>query len=248
MFDLTGKTALVTGAGQGVGAAIAAALAARGAVVAVNDLHAERAAATVAAISATGGRAAAAVFDVTDYAAVCDGIAAAESELGPLAILVNNAGVPAGMRVRKFLDSDPSEWRSSVDLNLYGVMNCCRATVGAMCERGWGRVITISSAAAIIGLNLGVAPYAAGKGGGLAFMRHLAMETATRGVTANSIAIGLINNQTDPAMTSALAKSIPTRRLGEPEDIAALCVYLASDEAGWMTGQTLNLNGGSPNS
>jgi len=248
MFDLTGKTALVTGAGQGVGAAIAASLASRGAVVAVNDLHADRAAVTVDAIARRGGRAVPAAFDVTDYGAVVAGLDGVEREIGPLAILVNNAGIPAAMEIRKFLDTDPAEWRPYVELNLYGVMNCCRAAVAGMCERGWGRVITISSAAAVIGLNFGVAPYAAGKGGGISFMRHLAMETARRGVTANTIAIGLINNQTDPSMTAAMAKTIPTRRLGEPEDIAALCVYLASNEASWMTGQTLNLNGGSPTS
>lgn len=238
----------MTGAGRGVGAAIAAALASRGAAIAVNDLDAGRAAATVRSLNASGGRAAEAVFDVTDYAAVRDGVAAAEGVLAPFDIVVNNAGVPLNMAIRKFLESDAEDWRPYVELNLYGVMNCCRAIVGGMCERGWGRVITISSAAAVMGLNFGIAAYAAGKGGALSFMRHLAMETADRGVTANSVAIGLINNQSDPAMTTALARSIPTRRLGEPDEIAALCVYLASEEAGWMTGQTLHLNGGSPNS
>lgn len=248
MFDLGGRVALVTGAGQGVGAAIAAALAEQGAAVAVNDLHPERSEATVRSIHAAGGLAVAAAFDVTDYDAVCSGVTALERAVGPLDIVVNNAGIPTGMSIVKFLDTQPEQWRPYVDLNLYGVMNCCRATVRGMCERGWGRVITISSAAAVMGLDFGVSAYAAGKGGALAFMRHLAMETASRGVTANSIAIGLINNQDDPAMAEALAKSIPTRRLGEPKEIAALCVYLASGEAGWMTGQTLHLNGGSPNS
>ncbi len=248
MFGLDGRIALVTGAGQGVGAGIARALAARGAVVAVNDLERERATAVETEIAAQGGRARRAIFDVTDYDAVAAGIRAIEGDLGPIDVLVNNAGVPAGMDVRKFLDTEPDQWRRYVDLNLYGVMNCCRATVGGMSERGWGRVITISSGAGTIGMSFGVSPYAAGKGGAISFMRHLALETAASGVTANTVAIGLIDNQLDPSVTAGLAKTIPTGRLGKPDDVAALCVYLASPEASWMTGQTINLNGGNPTS
>jgi 3-oxoacyl-[acyl-carrier protein] reductase len=245
MFDLTGKTALVSGAGQGVGAEIARVLAMRGARVAVNDLYAERARATVESIISMGGRAAVAVFDVCDYAAVTVGVAKAESELGPLSILVNNAGVPPGMAVAQFLDTTPDQWKSYVELNTYGVMNCTHAAVRGMRDRGQGRVITISSGAGTVGISLGITAYGAGKGGGLAFMRHLAMELAGRGITANSIAIGMINNHTDPSVTAHMAKTVPVGRLGEPRDIAALCVYLASDEASWITGQTLQLNGGS---
>lgn len=245
MFDLSGRTALVTGAGQGVGAGIAQALAARGARVAVNDLDAGRAGATVASIRAAGGSAAVADFDVCDYAAAGAGIARAESELGSLAVLVNNAGVPPGMTVRQFRETTPDQWRPYIDLNTYGVMNCTHAVVAGMCERGHGRIITISSGAGTVGTALGITAYGAGKGGGIAFMRHLAMEVAGRGVTANSIAIGMIDNHADPSVTAHLARSIPVGRLGQPRDIAALCVYLASDEASWMTGQTLQLNGGS---
>jgi NAD(P)-dependent dehydrogenase (short-subunit alcohol dehydrogenase family) len=131
VFDLTGRAVLVTGAGRGVGAAIAQALAARGAVVAVNDVAGDRAEEVAAEIVATGGTAVAAEFDVTDYGAVATAAAALEREIGALDILVNNAGVPAGMNVVKFVDSDPAEWRKYVDLNLYGVMNCCRAVVPA---------------------------------------------------------------------------------------------------------------------
>ncbi len=248
MFVLDGRVALVSGAGRGVGAEIARVFAARGAAVAINDLHRDRAEATATAIIAAGGRAVAVPFDVTDYDAVADAEATVAAQLGAIDILVNNAGVPAGMGVKKFLDTAPDEWRTYVELNLYGVMNCCRAVVGGMSERGWGRVITISSGAGTIGMNFGVAPYAAGKGGGISFMRHLALETASSGVTANTIAIGLIDNQLDPSITAGLAKTIPTGRLGQPQDVAALCVYLASEEAGWMTGQTINLNGGNPTS
>jgi NAD(P)-dependent dehydrogenase (short-subunit alcohol dehydrogenase family) len=244
MFDLSDRSALVTGAGQGVGAGIALALASQGARVAVNDLHAERAATTVESIRAAGGSAMVAAFDVCEYVAAAAGIRSAEDELGPLSILVNNAGVPPGMGVRQFRETTPDQWRPYIDLNTYGVMNCAHAVVDGMCERGHGRIITISSGAGTVGISLGISAYGAGKGGGIAFMRHLAMEVAGRGVTANSIAVGLIDNHADPGVTAQMAKSVPVGRLGRPRDIAALAVYLASDEASWMTGQTLQLNGG----
>jgi 3-oxoacyl-[acyl-carrier protein] reductase len=244
MFDLSGRIALVTGAGQGVGAGVARELASRGAAVAVNDLHEDRAKATVDAIGAAGGQAMAAAFDVGDFEAVVAGVRRVAGALGPVDVLVNNAGIPAGMGIKAFRDTTPEDWRPYVDVNLYGVMNCCRAVIDGMCERSWGRVITISSGAGTVGLSLGVSPYAAGKGGAISFMRHLALECARNGVTANTIALGLINNQSDPQATAHLARSIPVGRLGEPEDVAALVVYLASEAASWMTGQTLQLNGG----
>jgi 3-oxoacyl-[acyl-carrier protein] reductase len=244
MFDLSGRSALVTGAGQGVGAGIALALASRGARVAVNDLQAGRAATTVETIRAAGGSAMVVAFDVCDYAAASAGIRSAEAEQGPLSILVNNAGVPPGMGVAHFRETTPDQWRPYVDLNVYGVMNCAHAVVDGMCERGHGRIITISSGAGTVGISLGISAYGAGKGGGIAFMRHLAMEIAGRGVTANSIAVGLIDNHADPRVTAQMARSVPVGRLGQPRDVAALAVYLASDEASWMTGQTLQLNGG----
>jgi NAD(P)-dependent dehydrogenase (short-subunit alcohol dehydrogenase family) len=244
VFDLTQRVALVTGAGQGVGAGISRQLARQGAAVAVNDLHAERAQATVRAIEAAGGRACSVVFDVGDYEAVVAGVAEAARVLGPVGILVNNAGIPAGMGLRPFRETQPADWRPYIDVNLYGVMNCCRAVIDGMCERGFGRIVTISSGAGTMGLAIGVSPYAAGKGGGIAFMRHLALETAARGVTANTVALGLVAAPGDPARMESLARSLPVRRLGSPDEIGALCVYLASDEAGWMTGQTLELNGG----
>ena len=244
MFDLTGRSALITGAGQGVGAGIARALADLGASVAINDLRKERAAETVAAIEAAGGKAVTAAFDVCDYDATVAGIARAEATLGPLDILVNNAGVPPGMGVTQFRDTKPADWRPFIDLNTYGVMNCVHAVVDGMCNRGNGRIITSSSGAGTVGIPLGISAYGAGKGGGIAFMRHLAMEVAKTGVTANTIAIGLIDNHSEPEITAHMAKTVPVGALGQPEDIAALVVYLASDEAKWMTGQTLQLNGG----
>jgi len=244
MFDLTGRVALVTGAGQGVGAGIARQLARQGAAVAVNDLMAERAQTTVAAISDAGGRASGFAFDVRDYESVSAGVREIEAELGAVDVLVNNAGVPADMGMTKFRETQPADWVPYVDLNLYGVLNCCKAVIDGMCERGFGRVITISSGAGTMGASIGVAAYGAGKGGGLGFMRNLALEVARSGVTANSLALGLMNNVPEEAVPS-LAPTVPVGRLGDPDEIGACCVYLASDEAGWMTGQTIQLNGGS---
>lgn len=247
MFDLTGKRALVTGAGQGVGAGIARTLAAQGARVAVNDLRIERAVDTVEAISNAGGAARAVPFDVTDFDAVTRGVADVERELGPVDVLVNNAGNGGehAMVPQAFRDTDPSAWEGPLRVNLYGVLHCSRAVINGMCERGFGRVITIASGAGIVGLNIGVAAYGAGKGGAIGFMRHLAIENARFGVTANTLAIGLMDNTGGSDVTARLSRQVPVGRLGRPEDIAALCVYLASDEASWMTGQTLQLNGGS---
>ena len=242
MFDLTGRTALVTGSGQHVGAGIARALASQGATVIVNDIVAERAQQTADGIVAAGGTARIAAFDVTDYAQVVTAIDAA----GDVDILVNNAGNggAVGMAMKQFKDMEPSDWDAPIDVNLFGVLNCTRAVINGMRDRNWGRVITISSGAGITGLRIGVSPYAAGKGGAVAFMRHLAAENARAGVTANSIAIGLMQPPQSNALES-MAAQVPVGRTGVPEDIGSCCVYLASDEASWMTGQTLHLDGGS---
>jgi len=242
MFDLTGRTALVTGSGQHVGAGIARALASQGATVIVNDIVAERAQQTADAIVAAGGSARISAFDVTDYAQVVTAVDAA----GDVDILVNNAGNggAVGMAMKQFKDMEPSDWDAPIDVNLFGVLNCTRAVINGMRDRNWGRVITISSGAGITGLRIGVSPYAAGKGGAVAFMRHLAAENARAGVTANSIAIGLMQPPQSNALES-MAAQVPVGRTGVPEDIGSCCVYLASDEASWMTGQTLHLDGGS---
>jgi 3-oxoacyl-[acyl-carrier protein] reductase len=241
MFDLSGKTALVTGAGQGVGAGIARVLAAAGAAVLVNDLVAERSAALATEI---GGRAL--PFDVRDRAAVEAAVASA----GAVDILVNNAGIPPSMRPEQFRDQTPDDWAPYVDVNLYGVLHCVKATIDGMCERGWGRVITISSGAGTHGAAIGVALYAAGKGAGISFMRHLAMETARSGVTANTLALGLMERPDDAAeasrtVTRGAVASIPVGRLGTGTDVGYACVFLASEEAAWITGQTIGVNGGS---
>lgn len=242
MFDLTDRTALVTGAGQNVGAGIARALASRGADVVVNDIDPDRARSVADDIGAHGGRARVSAFDVTDL----DAVLAAVAEIGPVDILVNNAGVggDAPMLVAPFRTMDPAAWTGPIQVNLYGVLHCCKAVVDGMCERRWGRIITISSGAATIGTRMGVAPYATGKGGGIAFTRTLALEVARDGVTANSLALGLMSRGDDD-VDSMLARTIPVGRTGTPDDAGAACVWLASDEASWVTGQTIELSGGS---
>jgi 3-oxoacyl-[acyl-carrier protein] reductase len=241
VFDLSGKVALVTGAGQGVGAGIAEALAAQGALVGVNDLVLERAEATVAAIIKAGGRAEAVAFDITDAEAVAAGVALLD---GPVDILVNNAGIPEGMRTAQFRDMDRSEWNLYIDLNIYGSLQCVAAVIDGMCERGWGRIIQISSGAGRTGLSLGISLYGASKSGVEGFIRHLSQEVAGEGVTANSIALGLMEPKAGPDVTAAMARRVPVGRLGLPADVGAAVVYLASEEAAWLTGQTVNLNGG----
>lgn len=237
MFELRGRTALVTGAGQGVGAGIARTLAAQGARVLVNDLHADRAEAVALDLDAT-----AVPFDVTDL----DAVTAAVAAHGPVDILVNNAGVPEGMGIAPFAETDPESWARYVDLNLYGVLHCCRAVLAGMRDRGWGRIITISSGAGVTGINLGVSLYGAAKGGAIAFMRHLAVENARAGITANSLALGLMENEGQPReVTEHLARTIPVGRCGTPADVGAAVAFLASDEAAWLTAQTIVLDGGS---
>jgi NAD(P)-dependent dehydrogenase (short-subunit alcohol dehydrogenase family) len=245
MFDLSGRTALVTGAGQNAGAGIARALATQGAAVAVNDLVAERAESVAKEITAAGGTAVPVAFDVTDLAGVRDGVGRARAQLGRhLDILVHNAGIAVDFGQGHFRTLDPSRWRAPVEINLFGAMNCVSAVVDEMCEAGWGRIIQISSGSARTGSAHGLSLYGAGKSGVEGFIRHVSQEVAPLGVTANTLALGLQTNAAGDS-TADIAAGIPTRRLGTPEDVGAAVVYLASEEAAWMTGQTLNLNGGS---
>ena len=242
MFDLQGRTALVTGAGQNVGTGIALALAGQGARVLINDLHADRAEDVARRIEAAGGSAEPLPFDVTDLAAVRSTLRSGAA----IDILVNNAGNAGAERMHPmpFMEMEPEAWEAPISVNLYGVLHCCHTVVPAMCEQGWGRIITISSGAATAGTNIGVSAYSAGKGGALAFTRSLALEVAKHGVTVNSVAIGLMTIA-DTEVTARLARSIPIGRTGTPADVAPACVWLASEEASWVTGQTVQVNGGS---
>jgi NAD(P)-dependent dehydrogenase (short-subunit alcohol dehydrogenase family) len=245
MFDLAGRIALVTGAGQGVGAGIALALAAEGAAVAVNDLRQDRAETTAQRVIDEGGQAIAVSFDVSDYEAVSAGFQETVRLLGPVDILVNNAGIPAdGFPQIPFKDSEPAFWRRFVDLNFYGMLNCTHIAVGPMCDRGWGRIITISSEAARMGLDINVSVYGASKAGAVGMTRHLAVEVAPDGVTVNAISLGPMEN-VGGAWADKIAAGIPRRRLGTGTDAGLAVAFFASAEADWITGQVLPVNGGS---
>ena len=238
---LDGRVALVTGAGRGVGAGVAAGLATGGASVAVNDLDRGRAESVADRLSAAGARATSCVADVTDWDAVSSMAASVEGTLGPVDILVNNAGIPAdGFTLRAFRDMPIEDWDRFVRLNLYGVLYCTKATVDGMCERGWGRIVTVSSEAGRRGLPSGVSLYGAGKAAAIGFSRHLALELIGTGVTVNCVALGLMAAGPDDDRQPPR----PTERLGRPEDVAAAVAYLASDGAEWVTGQVLGVNGG----
>lgn len=247
MFDLTGRVALVTGAGRNIGRGIAHALADAGAAVAVNDIDGEAGAAVAAEIADAGGRACSVEFDVTKADQVAEGVDAAEAELGAVDVLVNNAGVPRSMGLAQFIEMTPDQWRSPAEINMFGSMNCCRAVLDSMLERQFGRIIQISSGSGQSGLRIGVSAYGASKSGVEGFIRHLSQEVARQGITANSLALGLMGADDGDSPSDHLtqiARQIPVGRLGRPADVGAAVVYLASNEAAWVTGQTININGG----
>lgn len=244
MFDLTDKVALVTGAGQGVGAGIARALAAQGAAVAVNDYFAERAEASAAVLREAGARALAVPFDATDRAAVSAAVEQVNRDLGAPDIIVACVGtLPHGQGLTPFVDMDPDDWGAFVDNNFYATANCFHAVAPAMKARGWGRLIAISSDAARVG-HMGSSIYGAAKAATDGLVRTLAKELGKYGITANSLALGLINT-VPPEFSAGAERHYAVGRIGTPEDVAAACVYLASEEAGWMSGQCLALNGAS---
>ena len=245
MFDLSGRVALVTGSGRGIGKGVAHALARQGAAVVINDLTSDAADETVAEIRADGGTACAAAFDVADYEACSAGVRAGEGALGPIDILVNNAGgSPDKMWPTPFLKTPRASWPKFVGMNLYGALNCTHAVAGGMAERGFGRLISISSDAARSG-SYGSSVYGAAKAGMEGFMRTLSKELGPKGVTANSIVLGLIDTVPKEFLEkSGAADMYPMRRVGSAQDVAAGVVYLASDEAGWVTGHSLVINGG----
>ncbi|MGW9131847.1 SDR family NAD(P)-dependent oxidoreductase [Streptomyces sp. NPDC055681] len=248
MFDLSGHVALVTGAGQNAGAGIARALAAQGAAVAVNDLRGERADETCAEIEKAGGRVVAVQFDVTDLDAVRVGVRQATDALGgPVDVLVNNAGIPVDktdMAYGPFRELPPERWRVPVEINLFGAMNCVHSVLPGMREAGWGRIVQISSGAGRTGLSMGVTLYGSGKSGVEGFIRHISQEEAPAGITANTLALGVMASASKPGIAD-VAAHIPIGRPGRPEDVGAAVVYLTSPEASWLTGQTIDLNGGS---
>jgi NAD(P)-dependent dehydrogenase (short-subunit alcohol dehydrogenase family) len=249
-LDLTGRRVLVTGGGQGVGHGIALGFAAAGADVVVNDLDGARAGAVVDEIASQGGTGRAAVFDVTDF----DAVDAAVQDAGPIDVLVNNAGNAGaegfGSRAT-FAESRPSDWEPFLQVNLYGAMNCTRAVLPGMIEGGWGRLVTIVSDAGRVG-DAGAAAYSAAKAGAAGLTRAVARENGRHGITANNIALGTMRTPATEALwadpdndfAKGMMRSYIVRRPGDPGDVAGLALYLASDHASWITGQTYPLNGG----
>ncbi len=241
MFDLTGKTALVTGATGGIGAEIARALHAAGAHVVLSGTR-EAVLADLAA--ELGGRTSIVVANLSDPAAVDGLIGQAEAAAGQVDILVANAGITRDGLLLRMKDED---WEQVLKVNLESYFRLSRAALRGMMKRRFGRVIGITSVVGVMG-NAGQANYAASKAGMIGFSKSLAQEVATRGVTVNCVAPGFIESPMTDALNEAqktrILGTIPAGRLGSGADVAAACVYLASDEAGYMTGQTLHVNGG----
>jgi NAD(P)-dependent dehydrogenase (short-subunit alcohol dehydrogenase family) len=249
-LDLSGKRALVTGAGQGVGSAIASLLAAAGADVAVNDIVAARAEEQAARIRSGGGRAVAAPFDVADF----DAVTASIDRFGGVDVLVNNAGnagADSWPGMAPFVETGPDDWQPFLAVNLLGVMHCTRAALPSMIAAGWGRIVTVISDAARVGEPM-MAAYAAAKAGAAGLTRSVAAEVGRYGVTANNVALGTIRTErseelwaeADDSKIAARLRGYAIRRPGEPADAAAIVGYLVGPSASWITGQTIPVNGG----
>jgi 3-oxoacyl-[acyl-carrier protein] reductase len=241
MFRLDGRTALVTGASGGIGAGIARALHRQGASVVLSGTRTDALEALAAEL---GERVAVCAADLREAEATEALVAAAEAALGPLHILVNNAGFTRDGLALRMKDAD---WQSVLDVDLTAPFRLIRAALRGMVRRRGGRIIGIASIVGATG-NAGQANYAAAKAGLVGMSKALAQEVGARGVTVNIVAPGFVETAMTDALPQpqreALASRIPLGRLGQPDDIAAAVAYLASDEAGWVTGATLHVNGG----
>jgi len=247
MFDLTGRVALVTGAGRGVGAAIAGVLALAGATVAVNDLHPGRAEAVADDLLERGCTALAVAADVREQDQVESMVGAVADAVGPVDVLVNNAGVPeAGLRPTPFVSTSREDWVAPFTVSVLGTMYCCRAVLPAMLERGRGRIVSVVSDAGRCG-EPGLAAYSGAKAAVAGFGRALAKEVGTAGITCNCVSLGRIDGtgvSDDAPLGPGALRRYPAGRIGRVEDIGPAVLWLASEEGAWVTGQTIGVDGG----
>ena len=250
MQRFEGKTVIVTGGGGGIGGATCRRFGKEGARVAVLDLNLDAAEKVAAAIRAEGGQAAAIRCDITDRASVDAAVAATETQLGPVDVLVNNAGWDV---FKPFTKTEPAQWDKLIAINLLGALHLHHAVLPGMAARKRGRIVNIASDAARVGSS-GEAVYAACKGGLVAFSKTIAREHARHGITVNVVCPG----PTDTALFAdykegagnpeklmeAFTRSIPLGRIGQPDDLPGAIVFFASDDAGYITGQVLSVSGG----
>jgi 2-hydroxycyclohexanecarboxyl-CoA dehydrogenase len=251
---LTGRVVLVTGAGQGVGRAIAHRCADLGATVVVNDFHPDRAERVAAELAGQGHPAAATGGDVTDFDAVQAMVAGISDQVGGVDVLVNNAGNAGAsggslFTSPPFWETGPQEWDRWLGANLFGVLNATRAVLPHMVAQGWGRVVSVISDAGRVG-EASLVVYGGAKAGAAGFSRGLARAVGRHGITVNCVALGAMDTDSVSEVTSdpaALKKALggyAIRRLGEPGDAANMVAFLVSDAASWVTGQTYPVNGG----
>jgi NAD(P)-dependent dehydrogenase (short-subunit alcohol dehydrogenase family) len=246
---LRGRTAIVTGGGSGIGLAISERLTTDGAAVAVFDRDGAAADDATAKIEAGGGTALALRVDVTDRPAIETAVGTVRARFGAATILVNSAGLDGFDR---FLDITPETWQRILEVNLTGTFNCCQAVVPDMIAAEWGRIVNISSSSAHSGQPM-MTHYVAAKAGVIGFTKALALELGPRGITVNTIPPGFIDTPMlrkaekqgflGPGVDAAIA-STPVRRVGRADDIAAACAFLVREEAGYITGQVIGVNGG----
>jgi 2-hydroxycyclohexanecarboxyl-CoA dehydrogenase len=254
LLNLEGRVALITGAGQNLGRDIALQFAKHGASVVVNDYYLDRARAVAGDIEASGGTALAVQADVSNYESVRDMFATAVRRFGRIDTLVNNAGnggaAPSADVMLPFWETAPETWNQILGVNLYGPLHCTAAAIPNMIAAGGGRIITIISEAGRVG-EAGLDVYSAAKAGAAGLTRSIARNLGRHNILANNVAIGALSASTvgrkmaeDPQLKKAVLSRYVVRRLGEPGDVSGMVLFLASDAARWITGQTYPVNGG----
>lgn len=249
MRGLIDKTVLLTGGANGIGTAIARRLGEEGCVVGILDLDGAGAEKVAGEIKAAGGKASAHAVDIADYEAVKRAVESFEAASGPLSFLVNNAGWD---RAANFLDTDPEFWKKIVAINLYGPLNVSHIVMKGMAARGFGRVVNIASDAGRVGSS-GEAVYSACKGGMIAFSKTMSRELVSKGIIINTLCPGptdtailrsFLEGPDGAKIAEGLKRAIPMRRLGQPEDYPGLVAFFLSDDAAYITGQTISVSGG----